>query len=478
MRCALYIRVSTEEQAKEGFSIAAQKNRLLAYCESQEWDAVGFYVDEGESAKDLNRTNLKRMLKDIEEGFIDVVLVYRLDRLTRSVLDLYQLLEKFEKHNCKFKSATEVYDTTTAIGRLFITLVAALAQWERENLGERVRMGMTQKVKQGEWHGSTPPIGYYYADGKLMINEDEARIVRKIFDLYLSGLSDRKIAIKLNEEGIPNNSDKEWQEQRVRYILINPIYQGDMQWGVRVNKDDYFTVKDSAPPIVTREVFEQAQKIRESRRRFRGKQSTSNYIFTGILTCSRCGTTFKGHMTRRDNGLIHKSYRCRNVLVNKCDMPMMSQKMIEHNFLKYLKKLDLENFTQKAINKEKNTRKQEREIERLKNQLIQIKNRRKKWQYAWADGTISDEDFKNRMNEEQLKEQEIIDELNKLDVQTENHIDEDAIKILSNALKNWEHLDDLEKKQLMQLTVDKIYVDKVDAPRLMDRVEIKEIIFN
>ena len=134
MRVALYIRVSTEDQAREGYSIQAQKNKLEAYCVSQGWDVVGFYIDDGYSAKDLDRPEMKRMLKHIEQGLIDCVLVYRLDRLTRSVLDLYKLLEIFEQHNCKFKSATEVYDTTTAMGRMFITIVAAMAQWERENL--------------------------------------------------------------------------------------------------------------------------------------------------------------------------------------------------------------------------------------------------------------------------------------------------------------------------------------------------------
>ncbi|WP_429999877.1 recombinase family protein [Metabacillus fastidiosus] len=150
MRTALYIRVSTEEQAKEGYSIRAQTERLKAYCVSQEWEVVDFYIDDGISAKDMNRPNLKRMIKHIEQGLIDCVLVYKLDRLTRSILDLYKLLEIFDKHNCKFKSSTEVYDTTSAIGRMFITLVAALAQFERENLSERVRMGMEQKAREGK----------------------------------------------------------------------------------------------------------------------------------------------------------------------------------------------------------------------------------------------------------------------------------------------------------------------------------------
>lgn len=145
MKCIVYVRVSTDEQAKHGFSIAAQIEKLEAYCISQGWELVDKYIDEGYSAKDLQRPAFEKMMDTLKQGNIDVLLVYRLDRLTRSVMDLYKILKILDDNNCMFKSATEVYDTTNAMGRLFITLVAAIAQWERENLGERVRLGMEKK---------------------------------------------------------------------------------------------------------------------------------------------------------------------------------------------------------------------------------------------------------------------------------------------------------------------------------------------
>jgi len=477
MRAGIYIRVSTEEQAKEGFSLTAQRERLEAYAKSQGWDIVGYYTDEGVSAKDTNRPELKRMIDDIKNGRIDIVLVYRLDRLTRSVLDLYQLLEIFEKHNCKFKSATEVYDTTTAIGRLFITLVAALAQWERENLGERVRMGMAQKVREGGWHGSPPPYGYDYINGELQPNPKEAPVVKKIFDLYLSGLSDRKIAIYLNQNGIPTKMGKIWTEHRIKYILQNPLYIGALRWGVRVNREDGFIVENSAPAIVDKKTFEQAQIVRSSRRTYHSRAATSQFIFSGIVCCARCGSAMKGHK-KIDNNKCYKSYRCRRSLVKECSMPMISERILEKNFIRYFEDLNIENEARSAIIEEKRNDQYEKQMNDLRSELNRIRNRREKWQYAWANELINDEEFTKRMAEEQERETEVKQKLNEMNIKQSNQeFNDEIITLLSNAIANWNLLSANEKKQLLQMTVDKIVVDKVDAKRRDDRVKILEVVF-
>lgn len=479
MRAAIYIRVSTTEQAEEGFSISAQRERLTAYVLSQGWEITDFYVDEGRSAKDTDRPELNRMIEDVKNKLVDVVLVYKLDRLTRSVLDLYKLLDIFDKHDCKFKSATEVYDTTTAIGRLFITLVAALAQWERENLSERVSFGMTEKARQGQWHGSEAPFGYDYnvKTRELTINASESIIVKTIFNLYLSGLSDRKIAIELNQKKLLTRTNKLWTENRIRYILNNPIYVGSLRWGVRVNKEKAFEVKDAAPATIEIETFEKVHAIRNARRKFHGVQATSDYFFSGVLRCARCGSAMKGHMKKKNDGYRYKSYRCISAHYKQCDMPLISEKIVEYQFLKQLKNtlfIDM-----KIDNKSVQPSDNKELIYALETELEKIKARRKKWQYAWAQEMISDNEFTDRMNEEQVKETEIKKSLYISNEQVDQvKIDKELMNILSTALENWTQYDDVEKKQLVQIAIDKITIEKVPSQTVNERAKIIEIIFN
>src|SRR5699024_6043095 len=185
---AIYIRVSTLEQAKEGYSIAAQRERLLAFCKAQGWENYKFYVDEGVSAKDTKRPELHRLFKDMRDGYIKMILVYRLDRFTRKVVDLHKMLEEMNKYDCAFKSATEPYDTSSAMGRMFITIVAALAQWETENLSERIKMALEEKVSSGERVGNIP-FGFSLDENDRLVKNDQSSIVLDMIEKIKSGMS-------------------------------------------------------------------------------------------------------------------------------------------------------------------------------------------------------------------------------------------------------------------------------------------------
>lgn len=484
MRAAIYVRVSTREQAEEGFSISAQRQRLEAYCESQGWEIAGYFVDEGVSAKDTNRDELKRMIKHIENGLIDVVLVYKLDRLTRSVLDLYELLKTFDKHDCKFKSATEVYDTTTAIGRLFLTLVAALAQWERENLSERVSMGIAEKARQGKWAVNRgAPFGYDLNKEKdLIINESESKVVNRIYNLYIAGKGDNKIASILNDdiikgEAISPRREQYWSGQTVRYILRNPIYVGTGRWNYRRHKDRYFEIEDMAPPIISDETFEKAMKIRERRRNTHPRRATSPFVFSGIAKCAKCGAPLMGKYGGKKDSrdYYNLSYVCSQKRNGLCDVGGVLESYIEGQFLKVLGRWDVssEARSEAAAGVEKET--DEEQVNSLKKEMSAIEKRRRKWQYAWANDTISDEDFTARMEEENEKEKQIRAELESCAYTPAETTPDEMEKILSDLHSNWSAMETAEKKSFMQLFFKSFTVRRVNRKRNADCVRIENI---
>lgn len=482
LRTALYIRVSTEDQAREGYSIQAQKNKLEAYCVSQGWDIAGFYVDDGYSAKDLQRPEMKRMIKHIKQGLIDCVLVYRLDRLTRSVLDLYKLLELFEKHDCKFKSATEVYDTTTAMGRMFITIVAALAQWERENLAERVRMGLQEKARQGKWVQNIPPFGYDIdrENDTLIINDKEASVVRKIFELYTSGKGMNKIAVELNKSQIRTKSGFGWCDSKIKYILKNPVYIGTMRYNYRVNQENYFEVKNAVPAIISEETFEKAQKIMNKRSKVHPKAATSEFIFSGIARCARCGGPLSGkygYSKRKTKTYKLKTYYCYNRRYGLCDLPYMSERFIEQQFLKFIETIKIQDEILDDLQHNDEDDSKER-IKAIQNELKSIEKRRAKWQYAWVNEIISDDDFAQRMKEENEKEEELKKELEKIQPKQEKMLPIDKLKELAkNIRNNWEYMEPLEKKSLLQMIVKKLVIDKISRQPKPESVKIVDIEF-
>lgn len=304
MRTAIYIRVSTEEQVREGYSVSGQKQKLKAFCISQGWEVVGLYPDEGISAKDTNRPELQRMLKDIKDDKIDCVLVYRLDRLTRSVMDLYNMLDVFEKHDCKFKSATEVYDTTTAMGRMFITIVAALAQWERENMGERISFGYAEKARQRKYPHSFAPFGYTLdkEQSKLNINPIEAKTIKLIYSQY-QHMGMNQVAKYLNDQQIYTKNGNEWSDNTIMKALRNRVYRGDIEWKGEI-------IEGTHDPIIEKEEWDNTQKLIEERTGKSPRSVSSRYIFSGKLKCPACGRTMTGsYSTYKDKKYLF--YRCR-----------------------------------------------------------------------------------------------------------------------------------------------------------------------
>ena len=230
MRVALYVRVSTEDQAKEGFSLDAQMKRLEAYCRSKLWTPVRQFIDDGHSGRTTDRPAYKEMMSSMDEW--DTLLVMKMDRIHRNSVNFAGMMDILKKNGKAFTSIQEKFDTTTAMGRFVMDIMQRIAQLESEQIGERVRMGMEKKASSGKGMlGSGHPYGYMYDDGALKIDLDEALTVRAIYALYMKKLSAMDIARTLNDAHIPAKKGGAWNRQSIHGILQNPLYTGQFRWG-------------------------------------------------------------------------------------------------------------------------------------------------------------------------------------------------------------------------------------------------------
>lgn len=215
-----YIRVSTEKQADNGISIAAQRAKIEAYAVAMDLELVAIIEDAGASAKSLDRAGLRSALGMLENGKASALLVVKLDRLTRSVRDLGELVEKYFATRYSLLSLSDSIDTRTAAGRLVLNVLTSVAQWEREATGERTREAMKHKANKGEFCGGSAPYGYAVDnDGKLVPNEAEQAVLRVVAELKAAGLSLRGIAAELDKAGLAPRSGKAWQPQQIKRMV-------------------------------------------------------------------------------------------------------------------------------------------------------------------------------------------------------------------------------------------------------------------
>jgi site-specific DNA recombinase len=230
VRVALYTRVSTEDQAKEGFSLEAQRDRLQAYCLARDWEIAEFYRDDGHSGRTVRRPAYRTMMEERDRW--DTLLVLKMDRIHRNSRNFMDMMDQLSSWGKNFVSASESLDTTTAMGRFVMDIIQRIAQLESEQIGERVYLGMAQKAKTGVGIlGFTVPIGYDLQAGKLVVNAKEAETVREMFELSSEGMPIRGIVKHLNEtRKVLTKRSKKWTYIKVNRVLHNPIYTGHIRW--------------------------------------------------------------------------------------------------------------------------------------------------------------------------------------------------------------------------------------------------------
>ena len=323
IKAALYPRVSTEDQSRFGHSLDEQEDRLKKLCEFKGYKIYKIYREEGVSAKNMDRPKFKEMINDMKEGKINKIIVYKLDRLTRSIKDLENICSMLEEYNCSLESVAEEINTDTANGKFFIRMLTILAQLEIERTSERTKFGLIGAAKKGHLSG-LPPLGYKKVNKELVIDELQADVVRRIFEMYLNGMAVNSICKKFNEENVLN---RKWPTTTVDKILSNQLYIGNMEYGKRT-KDENQIFEDVVPAIIDKTSFELVQKRKE--KNLKNYHRKLIYIFMQKLRCPNCHKIMGGSSSTSKNKTKHLYYLCSN-----CKMRINENK-IEKSLMKFL----------------------------------------------------------------------------------------------------------------------------------------------
>lgn len=343
LRCAIYTRKSVAEGLEQEFnSLDAQRESAEAYIASQKqegWSCLDQHYDDGGfSGGNLERPAMRQLLADVEAGKIDVVVVYKVDRLSRSLLDFARIMEVLDKHGVSFVSVTQQFNTTSSMGRLTLNILLSFAQFEREIISERTRDKMGAARKKGKWVGGRPFLGYDIApEGRaLVVNETEAERVRGIFGLYLDHQSIKNTAEELNNRGW---TLKQWTTQKGKLhgggrftksslhgLLTNVAYIGKVNYQGHVADAEF-------PAIVSKEVFEAAQKCLMENSRTSGARVRNRYsaLLRGILRCGHCDRSMVHSYTKKKNR-IYRYYVCNHAMKegwDKCPAPSLPADEIE-----------------------------------------------------------------------------------------------------------------------------------------------------
>ena len=320
MKVAIYARVSTTEQAEKGYSITEQVRMLTDYCKAMRWKIYSKYVDAGESGANTNRPELQRLLSDVRSGKIERVLIYKLDRLGRNNKELLTIIEDVLKPaGVDLVSMTESLDSSTPTGRFGVSILSSVAQLELDTIKERLAIGKAARARSGKFHGgSAVPIGYRYEGGQLVVDEYEAMLVRKIFEMYADGMNPPTIAKELNAAGLIRGTVC-WNPSTVHNMLGRQTYLGKIH-----HHDEWYEGQHEA--IISEELFQRVQERRAKVRQSKAPVSSARAksILGGLLYCSRCGGKYT-HVSQKTHykgtETIYKNYVCSNKRMHRKSYP-------------------------------------------------------------------------------------------------------------------------------------------------------------
>jgi site-specific DNA recombinase len=421
-------------------------------------------MDEGISGKNLTeRPAIQDLIADIERGEVQNVLVFKIDRLTRSTADLIYLTELFNQQNCAFNSLTESIDTQTASGRMFLKIIGIFAEFERENIIERVKVGIERKIREGYVIGGHTSYGYEREKGEKIqtINEQEAEIVREIFDMYVNqGVSITDIARRLNVRKISTKKEGAWEATSIRRLLANCNYIGNVRH--HVHHENEYSVEGRHEPIINQELYDSAQKLLENTRKVTPRKvPRENNYFSGFLKCGICNyklDTRNVYDTLKDGTkTVSGHYRCSRKAVRACTAGDMSHKKVEHAFNEYISQIEDLNIADEIEIEAQKKQENSEQIKAYQLKYQQMETKERETMALYVNNEIEFDSYRE-IKKMVDKEKTVIDgELAKL----QEAVEETTINkadIIHSFRENWSLLSASERRQALLKSIQKISV--------------------
>ena len=508
-RLALYTRVSTIEQSEEGYSIDEQERLLMSWAEKNNYEVYKCYSDRGISGKDIkNRPALKELLKDAEEKKFDMVISWKINRISRKLADVLKIVDILEKNDITFKSYSEPFETDTPAGKMQFQMMALIGEFERGTIAQNVKMGMCAKAKAGEWCGGRVlgydliPVenqeGAKRRKTKLTINEIEARSVRLIFNEYSNGKGYKAITNQLNKLGYKTKKGNDFSVGSIREILTNPVYIGKVRYNVRQNWSEKRRRNINANPIITDGIHEpiideglwdKVQAIMESKKGKPSRIYDGEYPLTGILRCPKCGAGMV--ISRTTNKLADGTkkriaYYCCGAWKNKgtsvCNSNTIRvDKANEYVFNKISELLSNEKMVKSIVNninkeRHKKINPAKKELERIDKELEKIDRKKTKLFEAYEEEVISKEEFKERKDELNKRAKTLQEEKEPLLVTLSDDVSEEIpYEFIKSILENFskvltESATREQQKKLLHMIISEITINEA---REIDSIKLK-----
>ena len=443
---ALYVRVSTEEQAINGDSLRTQREELTKYALKNGFHIYGIYEDDGFSATNLKRPALQRLLNDVKNNNINRILITKLDRLSRGVRNYYKVLDVLDEHGVFWQTVFEKYDSSTASGRLHINIMLSVAENESAQTSERIRSVFKTKVESKELISGKIPVGLKRQDKKLVIDEDKKQVVLDAFQFYKETTSAYQTFQKL---------DLKYPELKLNYMRTYRILTNSLYIGTKHTR--YGDIKSFCPAIIDKTDFENTQRLLSKNARKPSAENSGGYIFQGLLKCAECGYKLGGKFYSKNPESSKYYYICkRHHLANKCFCSTNFNEMkIERKLLEELTP-QLEKYIYDYEYKEKHFKEidMSKEINSIENKLSKLKD-------LYVRDLIRIEDYEKDYREYTKQ----LEELNKQQEKIETNIPDQNIDTLKSFLSNdftliYNSLSRMEKRRIWLSILDYIALDK------------------